>query len=99
LRVRWSLLALSQLDAIQDYIAEENPLAAFNLVHHIWDRVNADLADHPEMGHVGLHVPDTRELVIADTPYIVVYQISDDAVNVVRVRHGAQLWPPEDADG
>jgi len=29
MRVRWTLLALSQLDAIQDYIAEDNPLAAF----------------------------------------------------------------------
>lgn len=70
MRVRWSLIALSQLDEIQEYIAEENPLAAFNLVHKIWDRVNDDLGEHPEMGHVGLHVPGTRELVVADTPYV-----------------------------
>ncbi len=95
MHVRWSLLALSQLDDIQAYIAEEDPVAAYSLVHKFWDRVNADLADHPEIGRVGLHVPATRELVIAGTSYIVVYEITDEDVNVLRVRHGAQRWPPQ----
>jgi toxin ParE1/3/4 len=39
-------------------------------------------------------MPETRELVVSGTPYIVVYLISDD-VELIRVLHGAQQWPPE----
>jgi len=39
----------------------------------------------------------TRELVIARTPYIVVYSIDPDTdtVQIRGVYHGAQRWPHE----
>jgi toxin ParE1/3/4 len=44
------------------------------------------------MGRPG-RVKGTRELVIVGTPYIVAYRIKGDAVQVLRVLHGAQKWP------
>jgi hypothetical protein len=32
-------------------------------------------------------------LVVRPLPYIVVYQVSEDVVYVVRILHGAQKWP------
>ena len=45
----------------------------------------------PRVGRVG-SVPGTRELVVPDTPYIVIYRLTE-RVEVLRIRHGAQLWP------
>lgn len=39
----------------------------------------------------------TRELIIAHTPFIVIYTVGDDII-LVRVLHGAQQWPPRDED-
>lgn len=94
MKIRWSIDALQQLDEIQDYIAEDDPLAAYEVVTKILDRVETDLPAHPHMGRVGEHYPDTRELVIADTPFIVVYQAHGELIEILRVRHGSQLWPP-----
>jgi plasmid stabilization system protein ParE len=37
-------------------------------------------------------VEETRELVVAGTPYIVVYRVTR-RVEILRIRHGAQRWP------
>ncbi|KLA49999.1 MULTISPECIES: type II toxin-antitoxin system RelE/ParE family toxin [Xanthomonas] len=50
------------------------------------------IGTHPEGGRPG-RVPDTRELVIARTPYIAVYQIDGNDQRVRRVLHGSQQWP------
>lgn len=94
MRVRWTPLALSQLDRIQDYIAEENPVAAFETTEKILNQVETQLPAHPYSGRLGEHFPATRELVISNTPYIVVYRVKDETIDILRVRHGAQLWPP-----
>lgn len=82
----------ADLDSIVDHIALENPSAALD----IWDDIERQierLRDFPRSGRIG-RMPETRELVVSGTPYIVVYLISDD-VELIRVLHGAQKWPPE----
>jgi toxin ParE1/3/4 len=92
MRIRWLRTALRNLDQHADYIAKDNPIAARNAVHRI--RVAADqLADHPNMGRVG-RVPLTRELIVGGTPWIIVYRVRADMVEIIRVLHGAQSWPP-----
>jgi toxin ParE1/3/4 len=34
-----------------------------------------------------------RELVLPPLPYIVVYRVTADVVEILRVFHGAQDWP------
>jgi toxin ParE1/3/4 len=38
-------------------------------------------------------VPDTRELVISNTPYIVPYRIVGQTIDIIAVIHGARRWP------
>ncbi len=46
------------------------------------------------MGRTGrLH--GSRELVVAGTPYVVKYRVAETQVDILRVLHGAQTWPPE----
>jgi len=50
------------------------------------------LQKHPRMGKAG-RLPGTQELVIAQTPYIVVYVIAESEIHIVAVIHTAMRWP------
>lgn len=79
----------ADLDQIVDHIAKDNPAAALDM----WDEIESQverLCDFPRSGRTG-RMPDTREMVVTGTAYIVVY-IVGDGVELVRVLHGAQQW-------
>ncbi|MCP3417984.1 type II toxin-antitoxin system RelE/ParE family toxin [Bradyrhizobium brasilense] len=40
-------------------------------------------------------VAGTRELVIPRTPYVASYLVDGETVRILRVLHGAQMWPDE----
>jgi plasmid stabilization system protein ParE len=46
----------------------------------------------PELGRPG-RVDGTHELVIQRTPYIAAYRIAGNTAFILRVMHGAQVWP------
>ena len=75
-----------------DFIASDSPLAALAVDEKVAS-VELQLTQFPHSGRKG-RVQNTRELVIHDTPYIVVYEGRGDVVAVLRVIHGAQQWPP-----
>jgi toxin ParE1/3/4 len=50
------------------------------------------LIEFPESGRPG-RVAGTRELVIPRTPYIAAYLVIPEMVRILRVLHGAQIWP------
>ena len=91
MRVRWLRTALANLDAEAEYIAEDNPAAAGRVVQKIFRAVDL-LKQNPAIGRVG-RVAGTRELVIAETPYILPYRVRGDAVEILRVFHAARKWP------
>lgn len=91
MRVAWTRIALSQLDEIQDYIAEESPAAAYRLVDDIISRAERLLADNANAGRMG-RVRGTRELAFADIRYIVAYRVTS-RVEIVAVIHSARDWP------
>ena len=95
MRVEWLPSARQNLRDIVDHINQDNPVAAHEVAEAILARV-AQLADHPYMGRPG-RVEGTRELVVAHTPYLVPYRVWGEAVTVLRVLHGRQLWPPSGA--
>jgi toxin ParE1/3/4 len=91
MRVRWTTTATDDLTHIVEYIRKDNPEAARRVAQVIFEGVAA-LRKLPNRGRVGL-VEDTREIVFAPWPYIAVYEILDDQVQVLRIRHAAQHWP------
>ena len=93
MRIVWAPLAVSDREAIFDYIEKDKPRAAVRVDDAIETQVEM-LAGSPEMGREG-RVVGTRELVIERTPYIVAYTIERNCVKIQRVLHGAQRWPGE----
>ena len=91
MKLRWTRLALQDLRDLYEYIAEDNPSAANRMVTRIQDATQR-LKNHPQMGRPG-RVQGTHELVIAGSPYIVVYILGDSEIQIVAVIHSAMRWP------
>jgi len=91
MRVVWTAPALSNLEEIQDYIAEHSPAAAYRVALTIYSRTEAGLSANPMLGRRG-RARDTREFVFADLPYIAVYRVTDH-VEILALVHTAREWP------
>jgi toxin ParE1/3/4 len=89
--VRWSPEAAADIAAIVKYIRKQNPEAAERVARAIFDGV-ASLASFPRQGRVG-RAKGTRELVFAPLPFIAVYRVKAEAVEIARALHGSQRWP------
>jgi toxin ParE1/3/4 len=77
--------------ALRKYIAERNPSAAESTARRILDCVE-QLVMFPASGRAG-RKPNTRELVVSGTPYLIFYRVEDEVVEILRVIHGARKWP------
>ena len=91
MRLEWLLQALKDFDEIIDYIAEDNQLAAIEQGDEIENQV-AGFLDNRHQGRPG-RIKGSRELVIVRTPYIAAYCIKKEAIQILRLFHGARLWP------
>jgi toxin ParE1/3/4 len=86
----WTDIARIDRQTIRDYIAQDNPAAAIALDELITTKARY-LLDYPHFGRVG-RVNGTRELVIHRN-YILVYNITGNRVQILRVLHAARQWP------
>ncbi|MHC2435055.1 plasmid stabilization system protein ParE [Bradyrhizobium sp. USDA 4451] len=43
----------------------------------------------------GVSPARARELVVPRTPYVAAYLVEGETVRILRVLHGAQMWPDE----
>ena len=88
----WSPEAIADLTALRAYISQDDSAAALRVVLHIFHNVEELLSSNLEMGRPG-RVSGTRELVIPNTPFIVPYRVRGNAIQILRVFHGARRWP------
>jgi len=91
MRVLWTKSAAADLEAIVNFIRTDNAEAAHGVGRKLYSAA-ASLSIMPRRGRVGL-VDGTRELILAPLPYILVYQVLERDVLIVRIRHAAQEWP------
>lgn len=82
--VVWTEPALSDLDAIADYIALENPAAAAELVQRVLKHVG-QLADHPLSGPELPELPGWRYRQIVEPPCRVIYRCDKRTVYILHV--------------
>jgi len=79
--------AIDDLAHIRRHIGLDNPQAASRVAVQIIAACDR-LEYLPERGRPGL-VPGTRELSVI-WPYVIVYRVKSDQVEVIRVWHGAR---------
>jgi toxin ParE1/3/4 len=92
MRVRWTEPVARDLTQICDYIEEHDTSStARRVAISIYERLSA-LMEFPEQGRQGRKC-GTRELIFTGLPYLAIYRIREDAVEILRILHGAQKWP------
>lgn len=92
--IEWSKQALNDRENIFDYISQENAQAAINIDIRIRDQVS-QLLIFPKSGRKG-RLTKTRELIVSETHFIVVYtlnRLEPNKIRILRVLHSARQWP------
>ncbi len=88
MRLRWTAPAAQDLYRITRYIRRDNPTAAREVAKTIYDGCES-LIHSPHRGRRGKQT-GTRELVFSPLPYIAVYRVAEDIVEILHIWHGAQ---------
>ncbi len=90
MHIRWTLPAADDLQNIKVYLQQYYPHFAESTVRTIYKQIPL-LKSSPHRGRPG-HRNGTRELALAPLPYIVVYSVKAEAVQILHIYHGAQDW-------
>lgn len=96
-QIEWSEPALSDLDAIADYIALDNLEAAKALVQRIFGHVD-HLADHPRMGSKPPEPEARRYRQIIEPPCRIFYRQAGAVIYIVHVMRSEQLLRASDLE-
>jgi toxin ParE1/3/4 len=88
MKIRYKARAVRHLKAIHEYIAQNDPAAAQRILHRIEHSINR-LLILPFSGRPGV-VAGTRILVVPGLPYVVIYRVREQDVDIIAVLHTAR---------
>jgi len=91
MRIRWTPAAASDLQQINDYLRSHHPQYRDATVRKLYAAAQS-LKNWPNRGRIGAE-EDTRELLFPPLPYVLVYRVKEETVEVLRIFHGAQERP------
>ena len=89
-RLTWRPMALLDRETIMGHIALDNPAAAIDLDQDFEAKAE-NARQRPKLYKAG-RVKGTREIVVRPN-YVMVYRVTGDLVEVLRILHAAQQWP------
>ena len=92
MNILWLATAERDLNALVDYIATDNSKVALHIFATI-RRTVEKLKTYPFLGREG-RVERTRELVVPNLPFIVVYVVARE-IRILAVLHTSRKWPTE----
>jgi toxin ParE1/3/4 len=87
-RLRWSLAATGDLEGIANYLWLHHPAFAATTIQRLYAAVKS-LKSFPYTGREG-RKSGTRELVLAPLPYLLIYAVDEQSIQVLRILHTAQ---------
>jgi plasmid stabilization system protein ParE len=90
--VRWTQPAADDLLHICDYTAEHFGAAQARRVADAIYETAASLQEMPNRGRKG-RKRDTREMLISGLPFVIIYRVVPEAVEIARILHASQQWP------
>lgn len=91
MEIKWLKKALHNLDKEAEYIAQDNPQVAIQVIQRIKENIEL-LVDNPSLGRPG-RIDGTRELVIDKTSYIIPYRVCNNQIEILRVFHTSRRLP------
>lgn len=91
MRIRWTPAAAADLQNIGDYLRKYHPRLRQPTLRKLYESVRS-LKDSPYRGKSGLE-EGSRELHFPPMPYVAVYRVRVQTIEVLRVYHTAQNRP------
>jgi toxin ParE1/3/4 len=88
MRIQWTPAAAADLQNLSDYLKDHHPHHRQPTVRKVYAAVQS-LKEWPYRGRVGRE-EGTRELLFPPLPYIAVYRVKGQSIEVLRIYHGAQ---------
>lgn len=90
----WTRRALADLQAIDAYVADDNPAAAERWVHMLIDKAEA-AARWPQSGRIVPEMarPDIREVLLRT--YRIVYRLRSTGIEILTLFEGHRLFPSD----
>jgi len=88
MRIRWTPAAAADLQRINDYLKDYHPHYRQATISKVYGAIQS-LKEWPHLGRFGRE-EGTRELLFAPLPYVAVYRVSEQSIEVLRIYHGAQ---------
>jgi toxin ParE1/3/4 len=92
MKIIYTPAANQDLDAIEAYIFKDNPSAAIDVILTIVDKVETIIVYTPSIGRKG-RILGTREFILNDLPYIIIYRVKDEALEILRIVHTSRKFP------
>jgi len=90
MQIIWEQDAITDLTELRKYISQFNPTAADKLGKTIIKSANL-LRENPLLGKVG-KLYETRELVIPNTSYTLIYYCQSKTLSILRTFHHSRKW-------
>lgn len=85
LKIQETKLALANLDEIASYYEQQQLGLGYRFAAYYYNQIDI-LKSMPHIGRSG-KVMGTRELVLPEFPYLVVYRVRSDFVQILRIFH------------
>jgi toxin ParE1/3/4 len=91
MQVRFTKLANTDLNEAYDYIVEDNPSNARIIIERI-EKAIETLCQYPAIGKNG-RLKGTREFFVTNTPFVLVYRVKRDMLQIISVLHMSRKYP------
>lgn len=92
MHIRWTESAGHDLSVLCDYTEQHDGAeAGRRLARRIYERLGT-LKQFPRAGRPG-RKRGTRELVFLGLPFLAIYRVREELIEIIRILHGAQRWP------
>jgi toxin ParE1/3/4 len=91
MRIRWTPAAAADLQHISDYLKDHHPHYRQPTIRKLYEAIHS-LKELPQRGRPGRE-EGTREILFPPLPYVAVYRVKKQSIEVVRIYHRAQDRP------
>jgi len=88
MRIRWTPPAAEDMQGISDYLKKHNAHYRLSTMRKLYSKIGA-LKETPHIGRPG-RIQGTREILFSPLPYIAIYRVTDQTIEIWRIWHTSQ---------
>lgn len=92
MEIIWTKKSQQALNVIYEYISAENEILAKEITACIINTVKIKIYNYKHIGKAG-RILGTREFVLSQYPYIIIYAVKNNSLYVVNILHTSMKYP------